>query len=700
MGEAIEFSVANRAVSHLGRQLYGTVPPALAEIIANSYDAYATFVDIHHHVESDFGECLVIADNGIGMNFTRLRTDYAKIGHEKVRMEPPEGRSYRAPMGRKGIGKLAAFSIGDEYRVYTRVEGDALWKTFSLPYKELLESEDRYSAECNEVSLPSVLHEYEEWASGCIVVISSLRHGVAKRTWDALESRLARRFYLVSGKDDFVLRINDSIVDLSRHEYYGDLDTVVYFGYEKDNIVDLLGCKPARLERVDESSLSDRDDVSVFQELVRNQGCAGWIGFVNHPSDLHVNVGENYSNIVVYINGKIADDDLLRNYPDSTFASKYLVGEIVADYLQNTSEEAVTSSRQGLDNDNDSVRDLIQLVRSVRARGISVWNDENKTTGIAKLPEDIRENSKYVQWVNGLNERETALNNSIIRGVRILIDSGCSDAGQEENVVRSLVNGSIEMVELIKRVGLRDDIASALEEGDSVRSLALLISLLHRINASESYSIGQVSKERLSALCMLEKLMDCPETPEKDFQRLIAENVWIVNPTWRSLPSSEGDTFKARREAFYKTKVDGSIQRNFIDIFVTFDDGFRRWCAIVELKRNGVTSYSDVDAEAIQSQIKRYRRAIAASDPQDLDTANHEPDGSDIPAYFIIPSDSGISGSANRLQFTDEDKRVFKARNITVKAYKTLIDECRRRMRDEMEICIDTNSRPFFGPLS
>ncbi|EAJ1652277.1 ATP-binding protein, partial [Campylobacter jejuni] len=46
MANTIEFSIANKAVNHLGRKLYNSNPPAIAELIANSYDAYATQVDI------------------------------------------------------------------------------------------------------------------------------------------------------------------------------------------------------------------------------------------------------------------------------------------------------------------------------------------------------------------------------------------------------------------------------------------------------------------------------------------------------------------------------------------------------------------------------------------------------------------------------------------------------------------------------
>lgn len=56
---SLKFSIANNAVTHLGRNLYSTTPPALANLVANSYDAYATAVNINLSNES-----ISIIDNG------------------------------------------------------------------------------------------------------------------------------------------------------------------------------------------------------------------------------------------------------------------------------------------------------------------------------------------------------------------------------------------------------------------------------------------------------------------------------------------------------------------------------------------------------------------------------------------------------------------------------------------------------------
>lgn len=93
---SIKFSIANNAVTHLGRNLYSTTPPALAELVANSYDAYATEVDIKLSSDS-----ISIIDNGKGLNLGELKDKYAIIGSEKQEEKPINGLPIRKPMGKK-----------------------------------------------------------------------------------------------------------------------------------------------------------------------------------------------------------------------------------------------------------------------------------------------------------------------------------------------------------------------------------------------------------------------------------------------------------------------------------------------------------------------------------------------------------------------------------------------------------------------
>lgn len=228
----IEFSIANKAATHLGRKLYNSNPPALAELVANSYDAYATKVNIV--INNNY---IYVIDNGKGLSIDELRDKYAKIGRSKVSENPINDLSERKPMGQKGIGKLAAFSLGNVYSVYTKTSLQSKWITFKLSYADFINDDTMYPVEWSEVDeLPNNLTQYNEYDSGFIVVIENpIRHST-ENTIKNLKIQLSRRFYIVSNETDFFLYINDDIVDLHTHEYYKHIDFLVYFGYTNDEI--------------------------------------------------------------------------------------------------------------------------------------------------------------------------------------------------------------------------------------------------------------------------------------------------------------------------------------------------------------------------------------------------------------------------------------------------------------------------------
>ena len=221
---SLKFSIANNAVTHLGRNLYSTTPPALAELVANSYDAYATRVDIHLSDDS-----ISIVDNGKGLSLEELENKYAIIGSEKQMEIPFNGLSERKPMGKKGIGKLAAFSLGDEYTVYSKNSGSKKWINFTLKYRDMISS-DSYEANIEQVDLPSEFSKYESYSSGFIVKITNTRRKVTNATINNIKTQLSRRFYIDQIKMNFDLYINNTKLELDSNSYYGKIEYLFYFG--------------------------------------------------------------------------------------------------------------------------------------------------------------------------------------------------------------------------------------------------------------------------------------------------------------------------------------------------------------------------------------------------------------------------------------------------------------------------------------
>ena len=106
-------------IDDLGARLYSTLPPIIAELIANAYDACATRVDIELF-DGDDEKKIIISDNGFGMNFDDVDKKYLHIGRK--RRDSAEDRLTncgRLPIGKKGIGKLAFFGIAKNAQIET-----------------------------------------------------------------------------------------------------------------------------------------------------------------------------------------------------------------------------------------------------------------------------------------------------------------------------------------------------------------------------------------------------------------------------------------------------------------------------------------------------------------------------------------------------------------------------------------------------
>ena len=107
----MEFS--NSVIEHLGIKLYQNKPTnVVAEFLSNCWDADATEVHIDLTAHGVDGHpTIVITDNGRGMTRDELTDEFLVIGRNRRTSPTERTPGDRAPMGRKGIGKLAGFGI-------------------------------------------------------------------------------------------------------------------------------------------------------------------------------------------------------------------------------------------------------------------------------------------------------------------------------------------------------------------------------------------------------------------------------------------------------------------------------------------------------------------------------------------------------------------------------------------------------------
>ncbi|GEM_PF-6749237 len=107
---AIEFQMQPQLLSkHLGYDLYPTPGDALCQIVANSFDADCSRVDVRViRNDLDTAQFVEIIDDGRGISFADLEQSFRLVGEHVSR------KSKRETIGSRGIGRFAAFALAAE----------------------------------------------------------------------------------------------------------------------------------------------------------------------------------------------------------------------------------------------------------------------------------------------------------------------------------------------------------------------------------------------------------------------------------------------------------------------------------------------------------------------------------------------------------------------------------------------------------
>ena len=122
----LRMKIAGRFIDLLGHQMYGGAVPAVAEFVANAWDADSPRVDVTVPEDPTVPSAeIIVRDFGEGMTFDELNEYYLTIGYERRKDRGETTESGRLVMGRKGIGKLAGFGIAEDMKPDVVVMMDA-----------------------------------------------------------------------------------------------------------------------------------------------------------------------------------------------------------------------------------------------------------------------------------------------------------------------------------------------------------------------------------------------------------------------------------------------------------------------------------------------------------------------------------------------------------------------------------------------
>lgn len=583
--DKVVFQIALGAVKHFGKNLYTSNPPAIAELIANSWDAYAKKCQIIINEDT-----MYLIDDGIGMTDEELTERYAKSGFEKnYDVRRPDDMAQRPFMGRKGIGKFSAFSLADSYTIITKSEHDAQWKEITLSYYDLYSDKTEYEADITRLDDPSTrmiqttLPYDLPKKSGTIIILPKLKRAISERTKKSLQDLLAKRFSssYFDGKYDFKLFFNYgqiTEISLREHFFYSKVEYVFFFGKSKADIKVLF------------PNISDENLIDKSNDYFSSHA-SGWIGTVDKPTDLRTEDETSVSGVAIYINGKIADENIFKHQSDGRIPNAYLIGEVDVESLD-TNDDPVLSSREGLNHELEGVKTLKSELLKIRNELIDSWNDMRSKKSNNDYVEKILKNPIYKTAYDSYSQDEK---NHFKRLAQKVFDKPSEKSNEEEiNVlapaIMQIVNDKALSTASIE-LGVSEDVI-----------LSMFSKLFNVAEINHALRIRSNVMNRLNIIRELEKHIKNEEV-EKVFENHLAANPWMIHPSWEIK-----GTKVSTQDKWNYLNIDNSESSLRTDIIVeTSQDWFP---IIVEIKRSKKTNYSCPDVSDIRKQINQYRECI------------------------------------------------------------------------------------------
>jgi hypothetical protein len=563
-----------RILNHLGIHLYSNVAAVLSEAVANAWDADAQEVRIKI---SD--ELIEIIDTGRGMNRSDINDRYLNVGYSKRDQEGDTSVNGRPLMGRKGIGKLSLFSIADVVHIYTTKGGET--NCFAMEVsgiQDAIKNQAKYH--------PTPVEAIPPVEPGTRIVLTSLKKKRTSRTADALRKRIARRFSIIGYSkvlpnsekiDRFDVYINDVKVTPADREDLRRLEFLWEFGENPTIPQDHL---PALKRRsLLSAEVGGRQDWRV----------SGWIGAVPEPKQLTTEDSGALNNIVIISRGRLIQENVLDKINYSRIFTKYITGQIEADFLDLTNQDDIaTSDRQRLLEDDERYIALVAFVRTQLLAIDDVWtrwrNAERSKDAVVDFPE-------LDEWIKDLPEgqREPARQMlGMIRGV---------DVDKEEQRADLYKAGVLAF----ERLRLKESAHKISESG--TLTAASLLPLLSDLSMLEGSLYRDIVESRLDVIRKFEGLVDNDEK-EKVLQDHLFKNLWLLDPGWERATGSERveQTLKKEYPEFADGLTDEQSKGRY-DIKYRTNGGLH---ILVELKRAG----RKMHAHELSEQGAKYKSAL------------------------------------------------------------------------------------------
>ena len=363
---------APNTIEHLGVKMYSSVPPVVAELLANSYDADATEVRISLY---DIGEKkIIVSDNGHGMAFDELEEKFLTIGrNRRVQNGTDKSPSGRKVIGKKGLGKLSFFGIAHEIEVTT--VKNRRKNAFLMEWDVITKKESEEGGIASYSPKILKLNEPTQEDSGTIITLRKIQR-VTDFDPEALADSISKYFIL---RDDFNIKVA-----------HNDADEI-----EIDNLRH-YSTLPAQIEwRVP-------DDVKFSDSCEYSEKITGHILTTIKP----IAPKTDMRGITLFSRKKLVNLPGYFAEDTSSHFFSYLTGWLEVDFIDELDEDVIGTNRQSLNWDHPEMKKLKLCLQGMLGWLEQDWRTKRRNIRIKHLNDELekRHGMTIGEWQKNVPE--------------------------------------------------------------------------------------------------------------------------------------------------------------------------------------------------------------------------------------------------------------------------------------------------------
>lgn len=368
---SLELKFDPRTIEHLGVKMYSTLPPALAELISNAYDADSPGVTVEFIEINKTPKSIIISDKGEGMSLDDIQNKFLVIGRNRRNDDgdKPSDKFRRLPTGKKGLGKLALFGLANEIVVDTIKDG--LRNRFRLNWTQLLLSDSIYE--------PTIELQNEpiDRPNGTQIKLSDLKRK-SQFDLESLADSLARIFS-TDPSFSILLKKDDVTVPVDGARRYKDI--APQFRWTEEDFI--------------------KEGSPYYGKI--------YLTFITAETPIPPSTG--LRGVTIFSRGKLVNAPEYFSESTSSHFFQYLTGSINADFIDLLNEDVISTNRQSINWDQPDMMALREYLGVIIAETAKDWRkkrtekkerDVQGATGIdtdkwmSTLPDNVKDSVQSI----------------------------------------------------------------------------------------------------------------------------------------------------------------------------------------------------------------------------------------------------------------------------------------------------------------